>query len=69
MSPHRITPAFLIAAGLVAVAACTAPAASAPPPTASSGPSGPKVCMAVGDGTTAFAELWNGSGWRLLSTP
>jgi putative hemolysin len=60
MSPHRITPAFLIAAGVVAVAACTPPAASAPPPTASSGPPSPYVvltgvsctsaryCMAVG---------------------
>lgn len=45
MSSHRITPAFLMAAGLVAVAACTAPAASAPPPTASSGPPSPYVVL------------------------
>src|SRR5215831_15559320 len=45
MSPHRIAPAFLIAAGVVAVAACTAPAASAPPPTASSGPPSPYVVL------------------------
>ncbi len=45
MSPHRITPAFLIAAGVVAVAACTAPTARTAPPTASSGPSSPHVVL------------------------
>ena len=28
-----------------------------------------RMCLAVGRGATAFAELWNGSSWQLLSIP